>query len=233
MRSTFIDCCGYAGDITDAKTRKDCHSAYFIIKGGNGTVKVQTADSAEGEFVDYKVLVENADEDTVKGVFCLLDGAKNYIKVVGADVAEVIYGDCEFDPKLITPTAKEAFLKYKLYAWEVSIDHTTIGYTEVEDVKVGDVLLAPTATGAGAITDTDELTKAGVVTEVNTNNIKVSFDGETEVVFERCKENDFVDKITEVQGAADIAENGTVTAESGTVFKAITVTVEEEVVEGE
>lgn len=229
MRSNFINICGYAGDISVGKSRKDCYSAYFLIKGGEGAVKVQTCDTINGEYSDYKVLIENADAETIKGVFCMLDGAKEYIKVTGADIAEVIFGDCDFDPAKIVPTMPEISLKYKLYAYCVSIHDDTIGYAEKEEIEVGDVILTPDTTGAGPITDTDELTKAGVITEVNTSNIKVTFDGgSTEVVFERDSQNDFTDKVTEVQGAIDVSENGVVTAESGTVYKSINVNVETE-----
>lgn len=123
----------------------------------------------------------------------------------------------------VDDTLGSAPLIYKLYAWEVSIDHTTIGYTEVEDVEVGDVLLIPENTGVGPITDTNQLKRKGLITEVASNHIKVEIESGSEVMFERNTENDYEEIITDIRGTSDISSTGLTVASKGTVFKAISV----------
>lgn len=117
-------------------------------------------------------------------------------------------------------------LEYKLYAWEVSIDHTTIGYTEVEDVEVGDVLLIPENTGVGPITDTNQLKKKGLVTSVSENHITVEIEEGHEIVFERDSEDDWTETITDIKGTLDISQNGLLVAEKGKVMKSVDVNIE-------
>lgn len=114
-------------------------------------------------------------------------------------------------------------LEYKLYAWEVSIDHTTIGYTEVEDIEVGDVLLIPENTGVGPITDTNQLKKKGLVTSVSENHITVEIEEGHEIVFERDSENDWSETITDIKGTLDISQSGLIVSEKGKVMKALDI----------
>lgn len=119
MRSNFIDLCGYAGSVINPISRKDCHSAMIIIKGGSGAVKLLHAESENGQFIEYKTLIENADEETVKSVFVLLDGAKEFIKVTGTSNADIVFGDCDFDPKLIEVAKGESGVPVDFYAYDL------------------------------------------------------------------------------------------------------------------
>ena len=100
MRSQFINMCGYAGDITSAKDRTGIYSALIMVKGGaSGTpIMVKTCTTSDGEFKDYVKLADGA-SDIVKGFFVNLNEAEKYIKVTGATYADVVFGDCDFDPK--------------------------------------------------------------------------------------------------------------------------------------
>ena len=105
MRSQVINMIGYAGDITTAKSRLGIYSALVMVKGGaSGTpIKVVTCSTSDGEFVDYVKLADGA-SDLVKGFYVDLSGADKYIKVTGATYADVVFGDCDFDPKSIVTT---------------------------------------------------------------------------------------------------------------------------------
>ena len=105
MRSQVINMIGYAGEITTAKSRLGIYSALVMVKGGaNGTpIKVVTCSTSDGEFVDYVKLADGA-SDIVKGFYVDLSGADKYIKVTGATYADVVFGDCDFDPKSIVTT---------------------------------------------------------------------------------------------------------------------------------
>lgn len=105
MRSQVINMIGYAGDITTAKSRLGIYSALVMVKGGaSGTpIKVVTCSTSDGEFVDYVKLADGA-SDIVKGFYVDLSGADKYIKVTGATYADVVFGDCDFDPKSIVTT---------------------------------------------------------------------------------------------------------------------------------
>ena len=106
MRSQVIDMIGYAGDISTAKDRIGIDSALIMIKGGtSGTaIKVVTCSTSNGEFVDYVTLEAEGASDLVKGYYVNLKGADKYIKVTGAKFADVVFGDCNFDPKGIVAT---------------------------------------------------------------------------------------------------------------------------------
>ena len=106
MRSTFINCCGYGGDITQAQNRLGIDSALICIKGGTTStaIKLQHCDTAGGSYTDFCELVAAADasSSTMIGLFVDVSGAKQYLKVTGATEADVIFGDCNFNPKDIT-----------------------------------------------------------------------------------------------------------------------------------
>ena len=106
MRSQVIDMIGYAGDISTAKDRIGIDSALIMIKGGTvGTaIKVVTCSTSNGDFVDYVTLESSGASDLVKGYYVNLKGADKYIKVTGAKFADVVFGDCNFDPKGIIAT---------------------------------------------------------------------------------------------------------------------------------
>ena len=108
MRSQVIDMVGYAGDISTAKDRIGIDSALIMIKGGtSGTaIKVVTCSTSDGEFVDYVTLEAEGSSDLVKGYYVNLKGADKYIKVTGAKFADVVFGDCNFDPKGIVATGE-------------------------------------------------------------------------------------------------------------------------------
>lgn len=101
MRSQVIDMVGYAGDITTAKERLGIGSALIMVKGGtSGTaIKVVTCSTSNGDFTDYVTLEAEGSSDLVKGYYVNLNGADKYIKVTGAKFADVVFGDCNFDPK--------------------------------------------------------------------------------------------------------------------------------------
>lgn len=106
MRSTFINCCGYGGDITQAQNRLGINSALICIKGGitSTAIKLQHCDTANGSYTDFIELVSAAEasSSTMIGLFVDVSGAKQYLKVTGATEADVIFGDCNFDPKGIS-----------------------------------------------------------------------------------------------------------------------------------
>ena len=101
MRSQVIDMVGYAGDISTAKDRIGIGSALIMVKGGTvGTaIKVVTCATSDGVFKDFAVLETSGASDLVKGYYVDLNGAEKYIKVTGAKFADVVFGDCNFDPK--------------------------------------------------------------------------------------------------------------------------------------
>lgn len=98
--------CGYAGDITSAKSRIGINTALVMVKGGTvGTaIKVVTCSTSDGDFTDYAVLETSGTADLVKSYFVDITGADKFIKVTGAKYADVVFADCNFDPKAITTT---------------------------------------------------------------------------------------------------------------------------------
>lgn len=106
MRSQVIDMVGYAGDISSAKERIGINSALIMVKGGTVgiAIKVVTCATSDGDFKDYVVLETSGASDLVKGYYVDLKGADKYIKVTGAKFADVVFGDCNFDPKGIIAT---------------------------------------------------------------------------------------------------------------------------------
>lgn len=104
MRSQVINMIGYAGDITSAKSRLGIYSALIMVKGGSSdtAIKVVTCSTADGTFEDYATLASAGASDLVAGYYVDLSGADKYIKVTGATYADVVFGDCDFDPKGIT-----------------------------------------------------------------------------------------------------------------------------------
>ena len=106
MRSSFVNMCGYAGDITSAQSRIGINTALVMVKGGTvGTaIKVVTCSTSDGVFTDYAVLETSGTADLVKSYFVDITGADKFIKVTGALLADVVFADCNFDPKGIVAT---------------------------------------------------------------------------------------------------------------------------------
>ena len=97
--------CAVAGDITQAIDRRGCWSAAICIIGGTSStaVKLQSSETADGSFTDYKELIpaSEAAADQYKGFVVDLYGAKKFIKVTGATMATAVLGDCDADVKQI------------------------------------------------------------------------------------------------------------------------------------
>lgn len=121
-------------------------------------------------------------------------------------------------------TQEEATMKYNLYAWKMDIMDTTIGYTENENVEVGDVLMLPETAGTGKITDTLQLKKGFEVTRIVNGTIYVN-NGTSELHFSRNSENDYIEEIEEILPMPTGLQNGLVVAPRGTVYKAIEIKV--------
>lgn len=109
--NTMFDKVAVAGDITQAIDRRGCWSVAICIIGGssNTAVKLQSCETADGVFTDYKELIQasEASADQYKGFVCDLYGAGKFIKVVGATMATAVLGDCDHDVKQIAITAGE------------------------------------------------------------------------------------------------------------------------------
>ena len=108
---TMLDKCAVAGDITQAIDRRGAWSCAVTVIGGteNTAVKLQSADSADGEFTDFKTLIsaDEAEADQYKGFVLDLSGAGNFIKVTGATMATCVLGDCDHDVKKVAIKAGE------------------------------------------------------------------------------------------------------------------------------
>lgn len=108
---TMLDKCAVAGDITQAIDRRGAWSCAITVIGGteNTAVKLQSADSADGEFTDFKTLIsaDEAEADQYKGFVLDLSGAGNFIKIVGATMATCVLGDCDHDVKTVVIKAGE------------------------------------------------------------------------------------------------------------------------------
>ena len=107
--NTMFDKCAVAGDITQAIDRRGCWSVAIVVIGGTEStaVKLQSCETADGSFTDYKTLIpaSEASADQYKGFVCDLYGAGKFIKVVGATMATAVLGDCDHDVKKIAITA--------------------------------------------------------------------------------------------------------------------------------
>lgn len=137
---TMLDKCAVAGDITQAIDRRGAWSCAVTVIGGteNTAVKLQSADSADGEFTDFKTLIsaDDAETDQYKGFVLDLSGAGNFIKIVGATMATCVLGDCDHDVKTVAIKAgeipsgadlednKEATIDVSAYTEPVEIEPT-------------------------------------------------------------------------------------------------------------
>lgn len=109
--NTMFDKVAVAGDITQAIDRRGCWSAALVIIGGTSetAVKLQSSETADGVFTDYKVLISaaEAESDQYKGFVVDLYGAGKFIKVTGCTMATAVLGDCDHDVKSIAITEGE------------------------------------------------------------------------------------------------------------------------------
>lgn len=108
---TMLDKCAVAGDITQAIDRRGAWTCAIVIAGGTEltAVKLQSCDTADGSFSDFKTLISasEAETDQYKGFVIDLDGAKKFIKVTGATMATCVLGDCDVDVKQVAIKAGE------------------------------------------------------------------------------------------------------------------------------
>lgn len=109
--NTMFDKCAVAGDITQAIDRRGCWSVAICVIGGTEStaVKLQSCETADGSFTDYKELIPaaKASADQYKGFVLDLYGAGKFIKVTGAVMATAVLGDCDADVKQIAIKAGE------------------------------------------------------------------------------------------------------------------------------
>lgn len=108
---TMLDKVAVAGDITQAIDRRGAWTAAIVIIGGTEStaVKLQSCETSDGEFADFKTLISASESETdqYKGFVVDLDGAGKYIKVTGAVMATCVLGDCDADVKTVQFKAGE------------------------------------------------------------------------------------------------------------------------------
>ena len=108
---TMLDKVAVAGDITQAIDRRGAWTCAITVIGGteNTAVKLQSADTENGTFTDFKTLISagEAEADQYKGFVIDLDGAGKFIKLTGAKMATCVLGDCDVDVKEIEIKAGE------------------------------------------------------------------------------------------------------------------------------
>lgn len=147
-----------------------------------------------------------------------------------SDLLKATGYDCPDDLKGLTfeeATSGSQGLSYHLYAWKLSIDDTTIGYTEHPIVQKGDVFLLPENLHQGAITDVTKLNRLDYVDSVSdAEHIMVDTGGGSSIPFTRNPEHDYKEVITDIRGIADLATKGLHVSVNGTLFKAVNVAVE-------
>lgn len=108
---TMLDKCAVAGDITQAIDRRGAWSCAIIVIGGTEStaVKLQSCETADGTFEDFKTLIPSAEASAsqYKGFVVDISGAGKFIKVVGATMATAVFGDCDYDVKEVAIKAGE------------------------------------------------------------------------------------------------------------------------------
>lgn len=108
---TMLDKCAVAGDITQVIDRRGAWSCAITVIGGTEStaVKLQSCESADGTFEDFKTLIPLADASAsqYKGFVVDISGAGKFIKVVGATMATAVFGDCDYDVKEVAIKAGE------------------------------------------------------------------------------------------------------------------------------
>lgn len=108
---TMLDKVAVAGDITQALDRRGVATVAITVIGGTEStaVKLQSCETADGSFTDFKELIPASDAtaDQYKGFVVDLYGAGKFIKVVGATMATAVFGDCDYDVKEVAIKAGE------------------------------------------------------------------------------------------------------------------------------
>lgn len=108
---TMLDKVAVAGDITQALDRRGVATVAITVIGGTEStaVKLQSCETADGSFTDFKELIPASDAtaDQYKGFVVDLHGAGKFIKVVGATMATAVFGDCDYDVKEVAIKAGE------------------------------------------------------------------------------------------------------------------------------
>lgn len=108
---TMLDKVAVAGDITQALDRRGVATVAITVIGGTEStaVKLQSCETADGSFTDFKELIPASDAtaDQYKGFVVDLNGAGKFIKVVGATMATAVFGDCDYDVKQVAIKAGE------------------------------------------------------------------------------------------------------------------------------
>lgn len=108
---TMLDKCAVAGDITQAIDRRGAWSCAITVIGGTEStaVKLQSCETADGTFEDFKTLIPSAaaSASQYKGFVVDISGAGNFIKVTGATMATCVLGDCDADVKKVAIKAGE------------------------------------------------------------------------------------------------------------------------------
>ena len=108
---TMLNKVAVAGDITQAIDRRGSWTAAIVVIGGSSdtAVKLQSCETADGVFADFKTLIsaDDAASDQYKGFVVDLDGAGKFVKVTGAVMATAVFGDCDADIKNMSITAGE------------------------------------------------------------------------------------------------------------------------------
>lgn len=204
---TMLDKCAVAGDITQAIDRRGAWTCAIVIAGGTKStaVKLQSCDTADGSFSDFKTLIpaSEAETDQYKGFVIDLDGAKKFIKVTGATMATCVLGDCDVDVKQVAIKAgeipsgadlennKTATIDVSTYTEPVEIEPT-----EGKDgMKKATVTLSniPSGGSATAYSWREKTTNAIIYTNFSTapdsitpsdSNYKILHDVEKELVYE-------------------------------------------------
>lgn len=109
--TTMLDKVAVAGDITQALDRRGVWTVAITVIGGTEStaVKLQSCDTADGSFTDFKELIPASDAtaDQYEGFVVDLHGAGKFIKVVGATMATAVFGDCDYDVKEVAIKAGE------------------------------------------------------------------------------------------------------------------------------
>ena len=105
---TMLNKVAVAGDITQAIDRRGSWTAAIVVIGGssNTAVKLQSCETADGDFEDFKTLISASESaaDQYKGFVVDLDGAGKFIKLTGAVMATAVLGDCDADIKNLAIT---------------------------------------------------------------------------------------------------------------------------------
>lgn len=118
-------------------------------------------------------------------------------------------------------------LKYKLYAWDYA-NGAAIAYSEKEVPVAGDVVFLKEDMEGGKITDTNQLKLVYHVVSDADGVITVSEHPEGQsggYVFNRNDADDYEEIVTDVRDLVDIAANGLLMSQKGTIFKGVNVNV--------